>query len=175
MASPAPGRNRAAPAGRFCEPSRRAAGSYAAIGGLHHPMDIRVTFPGGKRVDAQIGDVVIRTDQPLELGGEASAPAPFDLFLASLATCAGIYALAFCQARKLPTAGLALTQRHELDPETKLPRLVRLELQLPDGFPEMYRAAIVRAVEGCKVKKTVAAQPRFEVVARPAGPAASAD
>ena len=138
-------------------------------------MDILVTFPGGKRVDARLGDVIIRTDQPPELGGEASAPAPFDLFLASLATCAGIYALAFCQARKLPTAGLALTQRHELDPETKLPRLVRLELQLPDGFPEMYRAAIVRAVEGCKVKKTVAAPPRFEVVALPPAAPVTAD
>lgn len=130
-------------------------------------MDIRVTFPGGKRVDAHLGDVVIRTDQPPSLGGDDSAPAPFDLFLASLATCAGIYALGFCQARKLSTEGLALTQRYEVDPETKLPRLVQLELQLPDGFPEMYRAAIVRAVEGCKVKKTIAAQPRFEVVALP--------
>jgi putative redox protein len=131
-------------------------------------MDIRVTFPGGKRVDAHLGDVVIRTDQPAALGGDDSAPAPFDLFLASLATCAGIYALGFCQARKLSTEGLALTQRYELDAETKLPARVQLELTLPGGFPEMYRAAIVRAVEGCKVKKTIAAQPRFEVVARPA-------
>lgn len=138
-------------------------------------MDILVTFPGGKRVDARLGDVVIRTDQPPELGGEGSAPAPFELFLASLATCAGIYALGFCQARELSTAGLSLTQRYELDPETKLPRLVRLELQLPDGFPEKYRAAIVRAVEGCKVKKTVAAPPRFEVVALPPAAPVTAD
>lgn len=138
-------------------------------------MDILVTFPGGKRVDARLGDVVISTDQPPELGGEGSAPAPFDLFLASLATCAGIYALGFCQARELPTVGLALTQRYELDPETKLPRLVRLELQLPEGFPEKYRAAIVRAVEGCKVKKTVAAPPRFEVVALPPAAPVTAD
>lgn len=138
-------------------------------------MDILVTFPGGKRVDARLGDVIIRTDQPPELGGEASAPAPFDLFLASLATCAGVYALGFCQARELPTAGLSLTQRYEVDPETKLPRLVRLELQLPEGFPEKYRAAIVRAVEGCKVKKTVAAPPRFEVVALPPAAPVTAD
>lgn len=130
-------------------------------------QDIVVTFPGGKRVDAQVGAFVLHTDQPAELGGEGSAVAPFEMFLASLASCAGIYALAFCQARKLSTAGLALTQRHALDPETKLPTRVTLTLQLPDGFPEMYRAAIVRAVESCKVKKTVAAQPAFEVVALP--------
>ncbi len=128
-------------------------------------MDIEVTFPGGKRVDATMGGVTVRTDQPAELGGEGSAPAPFDLFVASLATCAGIYALGFCQARKLSTEGLKITQRYEVDPETKLPKHFSMELQLPDGFPEMYRAAIVRAVENCKVKKTIASQPTFAVTA----------
>lgn len=137
-------------------------------------MDIEVTFPGGKRVDATVGAFTVRTDQPTELGGEGSAIAPFELFLASLATCAGVYALGFCQARKLPTEGLKLTQRYELDPETKLPTSIALTLQLPDGFPEMYRGAIVRAVEGCKVKRTVSATPRFEVVAlAPKVPAAA--
>ncbi len=130
-------------------------------------MDIEVTFPGGKRVDAKVGEFVVQTDQPVELGGAGSAIAPFELFLASLATCAGIYALGFCQARKLPTEGLKLTQRYALDAETKLPAKVSITLQLPDGFPEMYRGAIVRAVEGCKVKKTVLSQPVFEVSALP--------
>ncbi len=128
-------------------------------------MDIEVTFPGGKRVDATVGAFTLRTDQPAELGGEGSAIAPFEAFLASLATCAGIYALGFCQARKLPTEGLKLTQRYEVDPETKLPSMISLTLQLPDDFPEMYRGAIVRAVEGCKVKRTIMAPPSFEVVA----------
>ena len=130
-------------------------------------MDIEVTFPGGKRVDARVGEFVVHTDQPVELGGAGSAIAPFELFLASLASCAGIYALGFCQARKLPTEELKLTQRYELNADTKLPAKVSITLQLPDGFPEMYRGAIVRAVEGCKVKKTVVSQPVFEVSALP--------
>src|SRR5215471_4208280 len=60
-------------------------------------MDIEVSFPGGKRVDAQVGEFAIRTDQPEALGGAGTAPTPYDLFLASLATCAGIYVLGFCQ------------------------------------------------------------------------------
>jgi len=127
--------------------------------------DIEVTFPGGKRVDANVAGRVIHTDQPASLGGEDSAPAPFDLFLASIATCAGIYVLGFCQARHLSTEGLALRQRVEVDPETKLPKRVRIEIDLPDGFPEHYRAAIKRAAENCKVKKTIAAAPIFDVAA----------
>jgi putative redox protein len=128
--------------------------------------DIEITFPGGKRVDAQVGNHLIHTDQPASLGGDDSAPAPFDLFLASIATCAGIYVLGFCQARKLSTEGLALRQRVEIDPETKLPRRVVIDIELPPGFPEQYRAAITRAAETCKVKKTLAAPPVFEVAAR---------
>ena len=130
-------------------------------------MDIEVTFPGGKRVDAQVGTFRVETDQPRELGGEGSAPAPYDLFLASMATCAGIYALGFCQARGIDTTGMRLVQQHEIDPVTKLVRYVRIELELPPAFPEKYRAAIARAVEGCKVKKTLAAPPAFEVVLAP--------
>lgn len=126
-------------------------------------MDIRVSFPGGKRVDAELGGRVIATDQPPDLGGADSAPAPFDLFLASIATCAGIYMLGFCQARGLATEGLGLSQHVEYDPESKLPRHVKLELTLPPAFPEKYRSAIVRAAERCKVKQTIAAQPSFEI------------
>lgn len=133
-------------------------------------MEILVTFPGNKRVDAQVGAHHISTDQPVALGGEDAAPAPFDLFLASLATCAGIYVLGFCQARKIATEGLALRQIVDHDPKTKLPTHVKLEITLPTGFPPEYRSAVIRAAEGCKVKKTLAAPPTFDVTATDGGP-----
>ncbi|MFO0674508.1 MAG: OsmC family protein [Polyangiaceae bacterium] len=133
-------------------------------------MEILVTFPGNKRVDAQFGAHHVSTDQPVELGGADAAPAPFDLFLTSLATCAGIYVLGFCQARKIPTEGLALRQIVESDPKTHLPTHVKLEITLPPGFPSEYRAAVVRAAEGCKVKKALAAPPAFEVVTTEGAP-----
>jgi ribosomal protein S12 methylthiotransferase accessory factor len=126
--------------------------------------DIEVTFPGGKRVHAHIGTYVVETDQPVDAGGDGTAVAPFDLFLASIATCAGIYVVGFCQARGLPTEGIGLRQGVEVDPATKLPTRIRLELRLPDSFPEKYRLPILRAAEGCKVKKTMAAAPLVEVV-----------
>ena len=126
-------------------------------------MDIKVTFPGGKRVDAQVGEFLVQTDQPRELGGEAQFIPPFELFLASLATCSGIFALGFCQARGLSTEGLALTQRHEYDPSGRKLVKVTMELTLPAGFPETHRAAIVRAIENCKVKKAMAEAPAFVV------------
>lgn len=124
---------------------------------------IVVEFPGGKRVDARLGAFTLATDQPIAAGGADSAPAPFDLFLASIATCAGIYALGFCQARGLSTDGLRIEQEVIDDPATHLPAEIRLRVTPPAGFPERYRDSLVRAVEGCKVKKTLARPPVFAI------------
>jgi putative redox protein len=134
--------------------------------------DIEVSFPGGKRVDAQVGSFVVQTDQPAELGGEGTAVAPYELFLASLATCAGIYALGFCQSRGLSTEGLALRQSHTMDPETHLLTHVGLELTLPADFPEKYHAAVLRALGSCKVKRTLDKAITFTVGLSAQAPAA---
>jgi ribosomal protein S12 methylthiotransferase accessory factor len=126
-------------------------------------MDIAISFPGGKRVDAAFGEWAVRTDQPVELGGNATAPAPFDLFLASLATCAGIYVLGFCQARGIRTEGMRLIQHNRIDAATHKLQAVDLEIVLPPSFPEKYRDAVIRAAEGCKVKKVLAAPPAISV------------
>ena len=126
-------------------------------------MDITVRFPGGKKVDAIVGDHVIHTDQPVAAGGEGSAPEPFTLFLASLATCAGIYVLGFCKARGIPTEGVGLVQHSESDPETHMLTSVTIEVQLPASFPDKYVEAVRRAAELCKVKKTLAAPPELHV------------
>lgn len=127
-------------------------------------MAIRISFPGGKRVDADLGTHVVRTDQSVEHGGAGTAPEPFDLFLTSLATCAGIYVLGFCQARGISTAGIELVQHHGFDESTRLLNRVELEIILPPEFPEKYRSAVERAASGCKVKKALASPP--DVVVR---------
>ena len=124
-----------------------------------------VTLPGGKRVDTRIGNHVIRTDQPLSAGGEDSAPTPFDLFLASLGTCAGIFVAGFCQKRGLPTEGIRIVQRNEVDPETGVLSRVELDVVVPAGFPERYLDALVRVADQCKVKRAIQAQPAFAVKA----------
>ncbi|ACL67538.1 OsmC family protein [Anaeromyxobacter dehalogenans 2CP-1] len=122
-----------------------------------------VTFPGGKRVDTTIGNHVIRTDQPVASGGEDSAPSPFNLFMAAIGTCAGIYVLGFCQKRELPTDGIRLRQRAHFDPETGVLARVELDIEVPPTFPEKYREALVRVADQCAVKKAIQAQPAFEV------------
>jgi putative redox protein len=122
-----------------------------------------VAFPGGKRVDAEYNGFTFRTDQPPRSGGEGSAPPPFDLFLASIATCAGIYVKGFCDSRGIATEGLGLEMEIVPDPATqRIGRLV-LTIRLPAGFPETHREAVIRAADLCAVKKHILAPPAFEI------------
>jgi len=131
-------------------------------------MDMDVYFPGGSRVYADYKGFTVETDQPAAGGGDGSAPAPFDLFLASIGTCAGIFALGFMQQRGIDPEGSRLAMRRHVDRERGLIGKIDLELTLPDGFPEKYRAAIVNAMNLCTVKKHLHAPPEFEVTAAPA-------
>jgi ribosomal protein S12 methylthiotransferase accessory factor len=124
---------------------------------------ITVSFPGGKRVDAEYGGFTFRTDQPREAGGEGSAPPPFDLFLASIATCAGIYVKGYCDARGLSTDGLGLEVQVEREPGKARVSRVAIEIKLPPGFPEKHKEAVVRAADLCAVKKHILDPPAFEV------------
>lgn len=126
-------------------------------------MDMQVEFPGGMCVEAHFAGMVVRTDQSRAEGGEASAPSPFALFQASLATCAGYYVLAFCRRRSLPTAGLRLLQRTRPDPQSGMLATVELDIVVPPAFPEKHREALVRAAEQCTVKKHLERPPSFQV------------
>ena len=124
---------------------------------------IAVSFPGGLRVDAAIDGRIIPTDQSIKEGGAGAAPEPFLLFLASIATCAGIYALRFCETRRIPTDGMALNMACEYDEEAKRYRRMTLDLKLPKGFPKKYEGAIVKAMDLCAVKRQVMNPPEFEL------------
>lgn len=126
---------------------------------------LEVSFPGGKKVAAHYRGFDILTDQPASAGGENSAPAPFELFLASLATCAGYFVLTFCQQREIPTEGIRLMQRWRRDQQSHMIDRMILEIQLPASFPEKYRSAVVRAADLCTVKRHLQNPPDIEVLA----------
>ena len=122
-----------------------------------------VSFPGGKRVNASYEGFEIATDQDTDSGGDGSAPEPFDYFLASLATCAGIYVLGFCQKRDIPYDGISLKQSWEREEKTNRLAAVHISIEVPSGFPDKYHNALVRAASQCSVKKTLESPPEFVV------------
>jgi putative redox protein len=125
---------------------------------------MEVTIDGGKIITAHLKDHRISTDQPIKSGGQNSAPSPYDLFLASIGTCAGIYVKSFCDQREIPAENIKIIQSVEFDSQTRLPANIKLDIQLPADFPEKYRAAVINSAELCAVKKTINNPPKFEII-----------
>lgn len=126
-------------------------------------MDLIVTFPGNKKVDAEYKGFTIHSDQAKYAGGDESAPQPFDLFLASIATCCGIYVVYFCEKREIPLDGIRLIQRMEKNKETRMITKITVDIELPPGFPDKYKESLIRSVDLCSVKKHMMDTPKFEI------------
>jgi len=129
-------------------------------------MEFTIYFPGGACVDAHFGPYIVKTDQPPSGGGEGSAPTPFDLFLSSIGTCAGIYVLGFCKQRNLPTEGVRIIEHVHRNPQSGMVEKIGLEIQVPPSFPQKYYDSLVRSAELCAVKKHLEHPPSFDITTK---------
>ena len=128
---------------------------------------VTVSFPGGKKVDAQIKGMMVHTDQDIGDGGEGTAPTPFDYFLVSLASCSGIVALSYCQRKGISTEGLALTMEARWNEAERRYDQMTVHVTLPKDFPADQREAFQQRVEACAVKKHIMRPPEFCTVLEP--------
>lgn len=126
-------------------------------------MDIVVTFPGNKKVDAEYKGFTIHTDQPAHAGGDGTAPAPFDLFLASIATCGGIYIVNYLERHRMPLDGVRLLMRTTKDEKTRMITKMTIDIELPPDFPERYKGSLIKSVDLCSVKKHIITAPEFDL------------
>ena len=116
-------------------------------------MPIEITFDGNRKVNALIDGFTVKTDQTLKSGGDNSAPTPFNLFLASLGTCAGIYVKSFCDQRGIDTSEVHIQMDYTYDPIQKMIAKLIMRIHVPLDFPEQYEAAVIKTASLCAVKR----------------------
>ena len=126
-------------------------------------MDIEIFFAGKKKINANINGFIVKSDQPVQGGGDGQEPSPFELFLASLGTCAGIFVKSFCDQRNLPTDNIKIIEHIESDPVKHSISKIGLEILLPTDFPEKYKSAVISAADLCSVKKMIQNPPEMRV------------
>ncbi|WP_027177978.1 OsmC family protein [Maridesulfovibrio bastinii] len=126
-------------------------------------MTVDIEFGEGKKLDAKINGFSVAVEEPVKAGGSGSAPNPVELFLVSLASCAAVYARRFCESRSISTEGFEMKAFCEMDPDKNHIEKVRYQLHLPKDFPEKYKAALLRSVDLCTVKKHLINPPSFEL------------
>ena len=126
-------------------------------------MEMEIGYPGGKRVRSTYKGFSVDTDQPIKEGGNESAPTPFDLFLASIGTCAGFYVISFCDSRNIPTENIRISLRFDRNKKSHLMERIDIDINLPDEFPDKYRQPVIRAAEKCTVKRNILNPPIIQV------------
>ena len=73
--------------------------------------------------------------------------------------------LAFCRERQIATEGITLTMTMEKPQGSKLYTKIGIIIHLPAGFPEKYRAAVIKAADTCAVKAHIMNPPAFMITA----------
>ena len=96
--------------------------------------EMKISFPGGKRVFSDYNGFSVETDQSKEDGGDNSAPTPSELFFASIGTCTAFYALRFCESRKIDTAKLKIKIELQSNPKTHMVEKIFSKLICPRNF-----------------------------------------
>lgn len=127
-------------------------------------MRMTFTCPGGSRVEAAFDGFRVLTDQPVDHGGDGEAPAPFDLFLASIGTCAAYYVLEFLRQRGFDGRDAELELETFRDPRTHMVSSIELRVSLPPEVPEKYRSAVLRAANLCSVKRHLEHPPEITTI-----------
>jgi putative redox protein len=124
---------------------------------------IRARHLGGDRFEISIREHVVVVDQPVEDGGEDTAPTPTELFVASLASCVAFYARRFLHRHGLPTEGLAVEARYSIGTRPTRVGEISVLLQIPAGVPEDRRDALLAVASHCTVHNTLLQPPVVRV------------
>jgi len=126
-------------------------------------MDVTTQYIDGVKFNVAVRGHSVVCDQPLENKGTDAGISPPEFLLASLATCAGYYALEYLRTRALPTDGLAV--RVHADKLKQPARLgdFRIEVEIPAIEPR-HEEGVLRAVKSCLIHNTLLHTPSLEVV-----------
>ena len=132
---------------------------------------IRVAHEGGDRLQIKIRGHQLFSDQPVEDGGDDTAPTPTELFLAGLAGCVAFYGARFLRRHGLATEGLAVTCKYAWAANPTRIGEIDLSVEAP-ALPADRREAFSRVIEHCTVHNTLLQPPPVRIRVAPARPQA---
>lgn len=135
-------------------------------------MELNVTYLGNVQFEAEARGHKIICDQPFDNHGDDEGMTPPELLLASLATCAGFYAVQYLKTRNLSSEGLRVkaTAGKAKDP-ARMDQFV-IEVEVPGLEDPYHLEGVRRSVDKCLIKNTLKVPPSIQVSVNGVVPAA---
>jgi putative redox protein len=126
-------------------------------------MKMEVNLQEGFLFQAQCGGHEVLTDQHQAEGGTDQAMTPAELFIASIGTCIGAYAVRFCKRHNLPTEGLKILMDWTVVKDPWRIGSIKAEIHYPHDIPETEKKGLLRMAEACFVHETILHKPKIVV------------
>jgi putative redox protein len=111
--------------------------------------------------DIRVRDHLVNADEPLESGGDDTAPSPQELLAASLASCTAI-TLEMYAARKGWDVGPVEVDCQYSPAERGCPTKFDLVVRLPDGLDEEQIRRLMQIAAKCPVHRTLDGEVMFD-------------
>lgn len=137
-------------------------------------MSITARSLDNLQVEIQLGAHTIRSDEPLESGGQDTGPDPYALLLASLAACKIITMQMYSRKKGFPLAGVELSMSThkvhardcedcESDPEARVD-IIETEIRLLGELGPDEKQRIIEISEKCPVHRTLTSETKIRTV-----------
>jgi len=124
-------------------------------------MNVTVRYLGGSKFEIASRQHVVYSDQPVDNEGADSAMTPPELFLSAIGACAAYYAEEYLRARGLPSEDLEIRLSAEKGDSPVRIVAVHIDVIAP-GLNQKHRDGVMRAVDACLLKRTLATPPHIE-------------
>lgn len=116
---------------------------------------IRIRTENGLRHSIEIGEHLLHSDVPVELGGEASAPEPHDLFDAAIGACKALTLMLYARQKGLPLESLDVQVSRDDSAERQGLYRLAVQLELHGALDDAQRQLLLRIADKCPVQKLV--------------------
>jgi putative redox protein len=105
----------------------------------------------------------VMADQHEKEGGTDLAMTPSELFIASLGSCIGVYAVRFCKRHNLPTEGLKVGVDWSVVKDPWRIGSIKVEIHYPHDIPETEKKGLLRMADACFVHESIVHPPEIVV------------
>jgi uncharacterized OsmC-like protein len=126
-------------------------------------MKMEVSLEENFVFKAVCGSYQVFTDQHAAEGGTDKALTPAELFIASLGTCIGVYAVRFCRRHNLPTEGMKVLMDWTVVKDPWRIGSIKAEIHYPHIITETEKKGLMRMAQACFVHETILHKPEITV------------
>lgn len=125
--------------------------------------ELRVRHLGDDRFAVDVRGHEILVDQPVDAGGEDTAPTPTELFVAGLASCVAFYARRYLKRHDIDPAGLAVAADYVIGGRPARVTELAVHITPPDALPDERREAFLAVASHCTVHNTLTEAPEIRI------------